>query len=190
MPLLARSLRPFNYLVGMTPKLKPIKVLALAPGKREFGLAVFTGIELTYFLLKSFRKTRPEPVLINEVVTLTRELIESYHPGIIAIRAISKYQQTSSFLKQVRKALKHEAAINKVPYTEVTLNQILSRYGNNKNATKKDAFRDLVRLYPELNQFMDRPNYWQDKYYNNLFMAVAVGVFLLKTQNQKPLLGQ
>lgn len=171
----------------MPARSKPIKILALAPGKREFGLAVFTGIELTYFSLKSFRQVRSERVLMNEVMILIRELMDSFDPGVIAIRAISKYQLTSSILKQMCTALKREAAINNAPFIEVTLNQIKSTFSSDEKATKKEAFRRLAQIYPELIHFMNRPNHWQNEYYNNLFMAVSVGVVFLATQNQKNL---
>lgn len=180
------SILPANYyFVDMATRSKALKILALAPGKRKFGLAVFTGIELTYFALKSFRKVRSERLLIDEVVILIRELIDRFGPGVIAIRAISKYQQTSSILKQMCIVLKRETAIKQIPFVEVTLNQIVSTLGKNQKATKKDAIRSLAHIYPELMQFMDRPSQWQNQYYNNLFMAVSVGVVRVNTQNQK-----
>lgn len=169
----------------MRSRSKPIKILAIAPGKRKFGFALFTGVELTYFALKSFRKAQTERELINEAVNLMREVMDSFDPGVIAMRAISKYQRTSSILKPMCTALKREAGIKNIPLIEITLNQIISTFCNNKKATKKDVFRRLAQIYPELIHFMERPNHWQNQYYDNLFMAASVGGVLVKIQNQR-----
>ena len=126
-------------------------------------------------------------MLINEVLILVRELIDSFDPGVIAINAISKYQQTSPFLKQMRLILKREAAISQVVFIEITLNQIISILCSDEKSTQKEAFRQLAHSYPELIHFINLPNQWQNQYYNNLLMAVSVGVVFLRTQNQKDL---
>lgn len=171
----------------MTPRSKPTRILALAPGRREFGLAVFTGIELTNFSLRSFRNVRSDRAVINEVVTLMRELIDCFDPGAVAVRSISKYQRTSSILQPISQVLRREATINNIPFVEVTINQIKSTLSNDEKSTKIEAFRQLAHLYPELIHFIDLPNQWQNQYYNNLIMAVSVGAALLRIQNQKPL---
>ncbi len=160
----------------MTALSKPVNTLALAPGKREFGVAVFTGIDLTYFSLKSLRDMSSEGVLMNETAILIRQLIDNFEPRVIAVKAISQYQLTSSALKLITQVLKHEAEISKIPLIEISLTEIKSMLCNNEKATKEEAFRSLGNIYPELIHFMNRPNKWQNEYYNNLFTAVSVGV--------------
>lgn len=140
---------------------------------------------MSYFSLKSFRNVRPERAVINEVVTLTRELIESFDPGVIAIRGLSKYQRTSTILQSMRKVLEREALAQNVPCIEITLKQIIATFCIDEKATKREAFRQLAHIYPELVHYLNRPNHWQNEYYNNLFMAASVGAVLLRTQNRK-----
>ena len=156
----------------------------MAPGRREFGVAVFDGIELAYFAVQTIQNRHSEKLLKNEISELVEELIAFSKPKTVAIKAISQYQQTSSVLELTIKIIKRQAVANQIPVEEISLEQIKAMLGNDKKPTQKKVFQNLTVLYPELKQYLSRPNKWQNEYYHNLFSAVAVGVVCLKSLSE------
>lgn len=156
-------------------------ILAMAPGKREFGVAVFDGIELIYFAVRTVSRRRSAAIQREEITELLSELFTRFKPQFVALKAVSKYQQTSVAIKEIVKLIKRQAKAKQVSIIEISLDQVKSLADDAEKRTQKKAFQILVTLYPELKQFSGRPNRWQNDYYHNLFSAVSVGVVCIKS---------
>lgn len=156
-------------------------ILAITPGNRKFGIAVFSECELIYFAVKTISRRRSAALQKEEITELLSELFACFKPQFIALKAISKYQQTSFALKEIVKLIKHQAKAKQIPVTEISLEQVKCLFEGAKKHTQKNAFQRLVKLYPELRQFSSRPNKWQNDYYHNLFSAISIGVVRLKS---------
>lgn len=161
-------------------------VLAIAPGTKEFGVAVFRGFELVYFAVKTFKHGTFAKHLKKEVITFWQEFSGYYNPSLLALKEINQYQQTSPSLQLIADCLKTQAQKSKVLLVEISLAQIRSLLGNCKKPTNKKVFQKVAALYPELEQFQNRPNKGQRDYYAYIFSAVAVGLVCLNDLAQKP----
>ncbi len=159
-------------------------ILAIAPGKREFGIAVFSGRELIYFAIRTVSRRHSDELQKEEIIELLKELFTCFNPQLVALKAISKYQQTSVSLKGIVKLIKRRAKAEQVPAIEISHKQVKSFFEDAEKRTQKNAFQMLVLLYPELRQFFSRPNRWQNDYYRNLLSAVSVGFVCLKSLNK------
>jgi hypothetical protein len=159
--------------------------LALAPGRREFGVAVFGGAELVYFSIREIKGRRSKKLIKRQVVEIVSELYGTFEPDHIAIKAISKYQSSSDTLASLIGTVKYQARLRRIPTTEVSIKEIMDQLCPSGRATLKKAFQTLTVIYPELSQFWNRPNRWQNDYYYNLFTAVAVGAVRVKMTNKK-----
>ena len=157
-------------------------ILAMAPGKREFGIAVFDDSELVYFALRSLRHKRSRNALKNETIAILRKLIELYEPRKIALKAVSQYQKNSSNVAAINEAICQQAAVRQIPVAKISLERIKAALCDDEIRTQKRAFQSLTVIYPELRQYLNRPNKWQSDYYHNLFSAVAAGVAVLKSR--------
>src|SRR6266404_4918357 len=99
-------------------------VLAIAPGKRECGVAVFGGTELLYFSIKSFQGRHSDKLLKDEIGQMIQELAERFKPDIIVVREISRYQKTSTMLTRVVNVIKRKARANQIRTIDVSLDQV------------------------------------------------------------------
>lgn len=156
-------------------------ILAIAPGKREFGIAVFNGIELAHFSLRTVKSKRSKKLLKTEIVEMMQECITTFQPQVIAIKTISQYQQKSMILKSILRIVERQAEACKIPWIGISTNQVKAMLSNDEKSTQRKAFENLTIFYPELRQFTDRPNKWQNEYYHNLFSAVSVGLVVLRS---------
>lgn len=157
-------------------------ILAIAPGTRELGIAVFIEFELIYFSVKT---SNPKNNLLKQVSKKLRSVIKRFKPQIVVIKSVSQYQKLSKELENVINQIKTEAERNNLRTIEITFEQIKNELGNNSKTTQKKVFESLLSEYPELKRFWNRPNKWQNNYYAFLFSAVAVGAAFLKSNSGK-----
>lgn len=155
--------------------------MAIAPSKKFFGVAVSSGAELTHFSVRRLPNETSKKLLKDVIPSLTHELIALFSPQVIVVRAASQYQKTSTILRSAIEIIRQEAAVCKLKFTEVSLAEVKLALCDDQRATQKKAFQNLIALHPELRQFADRPNKWQNDYYHNLFSAVSVGVVFLRS---------
>lgn len=159
----------------------PNVILAIAPGKRELGIAVFVGADLVYASVKTIRHRKSRKLLLREIAAILHQLFEEFSITIVVIKAITQYQKLSPDLKRIVHRIQFESDQKDLQVVGITLEQIKSVLCRDEKATEKKAFETLIEHYPELEKYWNRPNKWQNDYYAFLFSAVAVGAVYLKT---------
>ncbi len=158
----------------------PKIILAIAPGKREIGIAIFSDFDLIYVSVKTV-KNRKSKNILDEITVILQRLFQGFSIRIVVAKAISQYQKLSPDLETIVERIKLKSEEKGLEVVEITIEQIKSELCRNKKPTEKKAFETLLIAYPELNRYWNRPNKWQNDYYAFLFSAVAVGVVYLKT---------
>lgn len=158
-------------------------VLALAPGKRFFGVAVFRGAELTHFSIRRLRNDKSTTPLKKAISALVNQLLSEFQPQIVVVRSQSKYQKLSTTVGSTIRLIEEETNARRVELVAVCLEEIRLILGTGKQSSQKSAFRNLANIYPELKQFLNRPNKAQTEYYHNLLAAVSVGVVFLRSRS-------
>lgn len=159
----------------------PTVILAIAPGKRELGVAVFVADDLVYVSVKTIRHRKSRKLLLGEITDILEKLFEGFPIKIVVTKSITQYQKLSPDLERIVKRIKIESDRKGLQVIGITLEQIKSVLCKDEKATEKKAFESLLTEYPQLENYWDRPNKWQNDYYAFLFSAVAVGAVYLKT---------
>ena len=155
-------------------------ILAIAPGKRELGVAVFSGFDLVYSAVKIIKHQESQTSLLEEVTVILKKLFREFSITIVVVKAVSKYQKLSFVLDKVVKRIKFECRKKGLRTVAIKIEQIKSELCKTGKPTQKKAFENLLAAYPELEKYWNRPNKWQNDYYAFLFSAVAVGTAYLK----------
>ncbi len=154
-------------------------VLAIAPGTRECGVAMFEGFKLIYYGVKTshpLNSIQRGNISISKVLD---DLFEQYTLKSIVLKQINQYQQTSPGLKLLVSQIKRQAELKHIRVEEISLTQVKTLFCKDGKPTQKKAFQRVAALYPELQQFQNRPNKWQNDYYAYIFSAMAVGLVCL-----------
>ena len=158
-------------------------ILAIAPGKRELGIAVFVGADLIYASVKTIRQRGAGKFVFKEITGILQKIFKDFSIRVVVIKAISQYQKLSPNIEMIVERIKFESAEKGLQAEEITLEEIKFVLCKNKKGTEKKAFETLLMSYPELRRYWNRPNKWQNDYYAFLFSAVAVGVVYLETHS-------
>lgn len=154
--------------------------LAIAPGKRV-GIAVFSGFDLIYIEVKTIKHQKSNKNIFEEITVLLKKLFQEFSINAVVIKAVSQYQKLSPVLDEVVGHIKSKCGQHALRAVEITLEQIKSELCKTGKPTQKKAFESLLAAFPQLEQYWNRPNKWQNDYYAFLFSAVAVGAVYLKT---------
>lgn len=162
----------------------PNTILAIAPGKRELGIAVFNNTDLIYSSVKTLKQRKLSQPLFTEVRGIIESLFESFAPDVIVIKAISQYQKLSAALKAIVKLIRFESKRAGLPVVKITLGQIKATLCKSEKQTQQKGFETLLASYPQLQRYWNRPSKWQKDYYAFLFSAVASGAVYLKTLSE------
>jgi len=119
-------------------------ILAIAPGKRELGIAVFIGADLVYTSVKTIRQRKSRKFLLEDVTGVLQKLFEGFSIKTVVTKTISQYQKLSPDLETVVERVKFEAAQKGLQTVEITLEEIKSILCKSKKGTEKKAFEMLL----------------------------------------------
>lgn len=152
-------------------------IIAVDPGTRELGVAVFSGgKELVFYNVKTVTNRKSPLAALEIIAAYIRNLIKKYRPQVLAIEKMFITQRNSALLAVAAEQIKAVAKEANLPIYEYAPTTIRKRLCQSGRATKREVARILAGKYPELNRYYLRTAQWEKNYYANLFDAVAIAV--------------
>lgn len=151
------------------------KILAVDPGRRSIGVAVFEGAALRYYAVKVLR-VPGTPIDVRRAAThALNRLIATHRPDHLAIEQPLIVQQRAELLAHVIRALKIAAKRHGLTINEYSPQSVRRSICGNEVPTKREVARRLAERYPELRRYVTAPGKWVEAYYERMFGAIAVG---------------
>lgn len=156
----------------------PLRTLALDPGTREAGYAVLEGTELLFFGVHTFKHRKSARSLLKEGQGFVSGLVDAFDPQIFVI-------EKTFYAKSKRSSLLHVFAdeiarfargkrLRVLAYAPSTVKKAIA---GNGAATKRQVAETLVRhWYPYLEKYLRTDLRTQERYWENMFDAVALGL--------------
>lgn len=158
----------------------PHTILALRPGSRHIGIAIFEGAELLFWGVTSFRGLAPHAITAA-VEHRLRSLIEIYEPYIIAVENPSNTRMKASpLLRDIVVRISATTLDSLLYYQLYGLPTIKARLCGTMQATRREMIERIVRDYPHLARYTSGVSKWQESYWCPMFAAVAVGMICIK----------
>lgn len=152
-------------------------LLALKLGTREIGCAVFIGEALTDQSVKSLRRAAPAPDRLQVLHRTMTALIQTHHPGAIAIEALPpRGSAVRETLARVHHVVCGVTQRHDMPTYTFDLPTIRKAVTGDATATKRIIARSVCDRYPHLRRHLNPKHAWQERYLFNLFDAVACGL--------------
>jgi len=161
----------------MPKKKNKLKTLAIDPGTQEMGIAILEDEDLAYYGVKTLKKKRPAKVLLKTLRKTIYKLCDDYQPDILSIeQTFNTTDRNLSLLHLAAAEVKYAAkrrGLKIVSYAPKTVRKFICGSGK---ATKKEVSRVIAARYPELGIYVIQDRIWKEKYWQNMFDAVAVGL--------------
>jgi Holliday junction resolvasome RuvABC endonuclease subunit len=163
-----------NHAVPRTP----LRTLALDPGTREMGYAVLESTDLLYFGVHTFPHRCPTRRLCAAGQRFVQGLIDAYAPQLFVIEktwfAKSKRSTRLHVFVAAMEDFAHQQGCMVRAYTPRMVKTMICGHGD---TTKRDLAETLIRQrYHFLAKYLQRDLRTQEKYWQHMFNAVALGL--------------
>jgi RNase H-fold protein (predicted Holliday junction resolvase) len=156
-------------------------ILAINPGTRYMGIAVFQGSDLVDWGLKIL-EGKWSPDKLQKASRIVSRLIERYQPSTVALKK-NHPSRSSPELEQLTLEIETVCRKYRIPVSSRTIDEIESVFIDGKASSATIA--ELVCAnYPALSRLLDREHSSANTYYSRLFEAAALGLAVLKSLRQ------
>lgn len=158
------------------PKNRKI-VLALDPGLRELGYAVFAGKKLVISGVRPLKLLPPDRRM-SEARRQLLSWIAAYRPGTLVVEQTNRHP-TGSFhsLHRLARSLTRIARGRGLSVTGYAPQTVRKHLVGNGKCTKKELAQALALTYPDLQVFVNQDRKWKERYFQNMFDAVGLGLY-------------
>lgn len=170
-----------------TPQ-RPPTILAIDPGSRRIGYAVFEGADLVVGGVKDFGYHRHSNTVLRGARRLIQDQIRYFRPQIVVIeRTFAGYQNKDiSKLVAVSEELRAVPREQALPIVEFAPRSARLIVLGNGNATKAQVAEALCLRYPDLRIHQQQTHLWKETYWSNYYDAVCVGLAYLVQKHFVP----
>jgi len=157
-------------------------VLAVKPGSREFGYAIFQKGKLADYGVKSIRRSPPTQSRPEVLRRALGDLLSDEQPDAVALEQSSSPADADPYPvpAEVPETIKAVSAIHRVPVHELTSKSIRKEATGDSTATKRMVAQAICRRYPSLHAQMGRHKGRQEWYTLRMFDAIACGLTFLQ----------
>jgi len=155
----------------MTKKIP--KILAINPGTRYLGIAVFEGPELLDWQVKvingKWSKGKQQKIRV-----IVRTFIEGYQPDVLAIKKLH-HSRSSGNLNQLVSRIKQHSKRKGLKIYQYSIKELEASFFGKARANKNKLAEILISKYPFLVHEFKKENTNKNSYYIRVFEAVALG---------------
>lgn len=152
------------------------RILAVDPGRRALGVAVFEGAELRYYAVRTLRVPGTPADVRRAAARVLGSLVAMYQPTHLAIKQPLVVHQRAELLAHVIGALKAGARRRGLAVSEYAPLTVRRFICGGASSVKREVSSRLAVIYPEISRYLTRRGIWAELYYERMFGAVAVGL--------------
>jgi len=149
------------------------KIIAINPGTRYLGIAVFEGPELLDWRVKVF-KGKWSKEKSKKVIMVIRSFIERYEPDVLAIKKLHR-SRSSADLNQLVSKIKQLSKRKGLKVYQYSIKEVESFFILEGKANKKKLAELVTLRYPELTHEFNKEKTHKNLYHIKMFEAVALG---------------
>ena len=175
----------------MSTRASPIRLLAIDPGSRYLGVAVFEDLHLLAWRTKIIEaKGRNAQAAVSRVRQIVRQSITHYHITMVVVRPYCLCPRHTSkvmavMVKELQKFGKQQG-LRVFLCDPQRVRKFLCQGGR---ATKMEVARIIATdRYPFLSPIYEETRakpWYREKYHLQMFSAIALGVYWLLTYKHK-----
>lgn len=152
---------------------KTINILAINPGTKYLGIAVFRDADLRDWAVRSIvgKWSKSKLIKIQSIVT---DLISRYQPDVIALKTLDPSRRSrnlNSLICEIRQIAKRKG----IGVQEYSIEDLKRFYSPEKRINKRQLAEIVATEYPALFNELNREEKHKNIYFGRMFEAVALG---------------
>jgi len=157
------------------------KILAIDPGTREIGIAFLEDEKLIYHGVKVVKDRKSPHEKLKEGRKIILRLIKDFNPQSLVVEKAFFAQNRNASLLNVFvdeiKAIGRRKNLKFISYAPSTVKKYIC---GNGRASKEEVAKVVVARCPELKVYLTQDRAWKEKYHQNMFDAVALGIMAVE----------
>ncbi len=148
-------------------------VLAINPGTRYLGMAVFHGNQLQDWRVKIL-KGRWSKEKLKKALTIISTWIERHRPDLLAIKRLHP-SRSSRGLNSLQTQIQRICLRKKLPLTQYSIKYLETVFCPEERKNKRSLAEAVAADYPELYHELNIEKLRKNSYHMRMFEAVALG---------------
>ncbi|TKJ32898.1 MAG: hypothetical protein CEE38_22005 [Planctomycetes bacterium B3_Pla] len=153
------------------------RILAIDPGTRLMGVAILDDGQLIYHGVKIIKKGECPNDNLQYARRIILKLIHDFKPHVLVVeKAFFANNRNASLLNVLVdeiKAIAIRKRLRLVAYSPCTMKKFIC---GNGGASKADVSKVVVSRYPELKIYLTQDTAYKERFHQNMFDAVALGM--------------
>ncbi len=153
------------------------RVLAIDPGTKYMGIALLDNGALIHCGVKVIRNRRSPHEILWSCRKIILRLIKDFQPQVLVVEKTFFAQNKNTALLNVLvdeiRNIGRRKGLQVLGFAPSTMKK---RICGNGRASKEEVARVIVSRFPELKVFLTQDRKWKERYHQNMFDAVALGV--------------
>jgi len=157
------------------------KVLAIDPGTGEMGIAFLDKGKLIYHGVKSIKREKSPHETLKEGRRTILRLIKDFKPQVLVVeKAFFANNRNAALLNIFFDEIMAIGRRKKLKVLSFAPSTVKKQICGNGRATKREVARVIVSKFPELKVYLTQDRAWKERYHQNMFDAVALGMMVIK----------
>ena len=157
------------------------RILAIDPGTRLMGVALLEKGQLIYHGVKVIKKGNSPNQNLQNARKVVLRLVSDLKPDMLVVEKTTltkckNFSVLNVFVEDI-KAIARRKGIKIKLFSASTVKKFIC---GNGWAEKKDVARAIVSKFPELKVYLTQDRAWKERFHQNMFDAVALGVMAEK----------
>jgi Holliday junction resolvasome RuvABC endonuclease subunit len=162
------------------------RILAIDPGTRLMGVAFLDGGRLVYHAVKVIARGNSPQETLQRARSVVLRLIEDLEPRTIAVeRTFFSMNRNVALLNVLFDEIKSLAKKKQLHFVGFAPSTIKKFTCGNGWASKKEVATVVVSKFPELKVFLTQDRAWKERFHQNMFDAVAIGIMAVNRTAEK-----
>ena len=151
-----------------------LRILAINPGSRYLGFAVFYGTDLREWRVRAMRQDSFQEK-VKDVRALMSEIVSRYGVNTLATKKLDPFRSSKELQNLITRIKDAGKAIG-LKVSEYSISEVKSHFFPRVRANKRQLMEDVVSRYPFLFHELERAQNGKHPYFIRMFEAIAVGV--------------
>lgn len=155
---------------------KPDTILALDPGLRDLGYAVLDGSRLVTSGVLGLRRVGKE----QRLATARKQVIawmRTHRPSVVVVEKTYRHPVPwLDQLHQLSRTAKIVATRQHAVFTMYSPQSVRATVAGNGKAKKPEVAIAVAHRYPSLRVYLTQDRRWKEKYWQNMFDAIALAL--------------
>ena len=157
------------------------RILAIDPGTRLMGVAFLDKGKLIYHGVKVIKKGRSPNDNLQHARKIILRLIKDLQPNLLVVENAFFARNRRAYLLNVLideiKAISRRKRLKLVAFSPSRVKKFIA---GNGWANKYEVAQAVAQQYPELRVYLTQNRAWKERFHQNMFDAVALGILALK----------